>query len=474
MHEKKPDKAVKLLIQLIKSNPARPEPYLLLWQYYYYKEKNYDSAENLAKEAFALVKTSQYTIIFAVNYAKTVFRMKKYRLCFEILQKQYLENPLNSVFLYQYGRMCVKSEDPLFIVSAIGALQECLRISRSDRYGLIYYWLAKAYLISRMYIEGYYTMKKALNLLGSSEINKKLEIKKYLREYNSLITNLEFVESCLNSETVDQVNRCLDLAAQIKNFQKVAGEIILCKIFWTIDQKAEAVSRLKLIASESVSNLNAYFVLIEYTSDLAEQKKIAKNLIKKCKSQIPTPVKIQAYVLYSKILCKCGNPNKAINVLKVIAKIYPPFPLADLPYLNYLRLANGYSELMLASSKAMDESPEYEFFTSSFSRQKFLSDPDEKATGALNESFSDKKIIAPVRGFSRKGTKFACVVKKSPGLRKFHSLSIQVETDRDSIGDLAKIINIMKFLKNYNGEAAFPEFSLSSDIKFLYLIGKIA
>jgi tetratricopeptide (TPR) repeat protein len=470
MHEKQPQKTIKVLVQLIQSNPSRPEAYLLLWQHYYYVEKNYEIAEEIAREAFNKAKSPHYRTLLAVNYAKTFFRLKKFRHCFEILQKQYIENPMHIVFLYQYGRLCTKSEDLSFNGSAIGALQECLGVSRSNRYGLIYYWLSKAQILKRQYIESYYSMKLALKYLGSSETEKKSEIKKKLRELNPLLTKLEVVEKTLSTETSrDELDNCLILSNQIKDFQKTAGEMLVCKVLWKMDLKDDAIFKLKQMCSTSAGNLNFYFSLFEYITDEKEQKVIGKEMIQKCSNQqIPTQLKVEAFIIYSRILCRNSKPQKAINILKTIGKIFPPFPLANLPYVNELRVAKGFSDMLAYAIKKI-KSTGYELSSNSDEFQ------NNSTNGSNLDAFDiESNMIFQSPGVQRKGSNFGNVIKKSGNMNKYRNLSIETETDNNHIGDLNKIINHMKKNETINGKGAFSEFSVSSDISFLYLIAKIS
>ena len=120
----------------------RPEAYYKLWCYYYYTVKDYEQAEDTISEAILKVTSSEYHhyyILFCLLLSKTLFKLKKIRESLDFLQRKFIENPTYPVFLYYYGRFCIKSEDYLFNGSAIGALNECIRLCDTSRYGLIYY-----------------------------------------------------------------------------------------------------------------------------------------------------------------------------------------------------------------------------------------------------------------------------------------------------------------------------------------------
>lgn len=135
-------KAIYVLKELVNTYPDRPEAYVKLWQHYYYNVKDFELAFDISFEGLVRVADSEYNIystLLCVNYAKSCFKMGKLKNCFEILQQKFSENPGYPIFLYQYGRLCTKSEDLSFNGTALGALQECLRICDKNRYGKIYY-----------------------------------------------------------------------------------------------------------------------------------------------------------------------------------------------------------------------------------------------------------------------------------------------------------------------------------------------
>ena len=133
---------IDILLELIRIYGGRPEAYLKLWEHYYYTVKDYERAEDAAAEAILKVTSNdyhQYYILLSIFLSKALFKLKKIRECLDFLQRKFIENPTYPVFLYHYGRFCTKCEDYLFNGSAIGALNECIRLCDVSRYGLIYY-----------------------------------------------------------------------------------------------------------------------------------------------------------------------------------------------------------------------------------------------------------------------------------------------------------------------------------------------
>lgn len=135
---KKADDILKALTEIY---PERPEAYFKLWESFY-KNRLFDGAEAVAQKGFSKISNTEnsfYNIILCIAYSKTLFKQNKFRECFQVLQKHYLENPIYSVLLYKYGKFCIKSLDLTFLGTAIGALEESLKLCDEFRYGSIYY-----------------------------------------------------------------------------------------------------------------------------------------------------------------------------------------------------------------------------------------------------------------------------------------------------------------------------------------------
>jgi len=92
-------------------------------------------------------------IIITILYAKSLFLTEEYARSFELLQSEYIKNPMFPSFLYIYGKYVIKSwikndetgRIKTYFGSTVGALEECLRGCVKERYGKINYYLGKAY-----------------------------------------------------------------------------------------------------------------------------------------------------------------------------------------------------------------------------------------------------------------------------------------------------------------------------------------
>ena len=118
-------RAIGILDELIDSSPEKPEAYVKLWSVLYHKKKDYNKALDIIERAFIKAvehATMQYNVLISVLYAKTLYKTGKYRNCFDLLQRKYTERPIYPIYLFLYGKLCAKSEEPEFLYSGISSL----------------------------------------------------------------------------------------------------------------------------------------------------------------------------------------------------------------------------------------------------------------------------------------------------------------------------------------------------------------
>lgn len=118
---------------------------------------------------------------------KALFKAGEYIRCFELLQKNYTENPSFSFLLMLYGKYVIKTMymekkqrllavrsgigretmanttgvDSGYLGSGIGALEECQRVCLAERQALISYMIGRAYQLLEMQFKTYEYWKQA-------------------------------------------------------------------------------------------------------------------------------------------------------------------------------------------------------------------------------------------------------------------------------------------------------------------------
>lgn len=463
------EKSVVLLNQLILCYPSRPESYIKLW-YYYYSGQNYKSALDVAENAFLNVGETcgEYSAILNLNYAKSLFRLGNLRKCFELLQTLYRKDSHFAVYLFHYGRMCLKGKDGSFIGSAIGALEECLKMCNESRHPHIYYWLMVGYLDGNDKIKAYEYAKKGaslinletqkFNLLSHKPYVKKLMLKantmkNTIKELHMDILNIEMLTKIIENFDMGQYEEAKIHCKNITKFDSLVGNIMYAKVLKAAGQEDQAVELLYSLLNQSSVGMDHYFTLcriLEEQNDYVEILNVCKDLMKKCKSPlVPVQVWISTHMLYIKALVKLEDYERAILILKSLAQVHPPPFIPDLDYLKQLQFATNKSQL--------------EHTVERLSKGSSVEDSEMRATlyhkvRLLNSRKNLSSLIVE-NGFDSDST----------------SPIPDIPIDSEEIGcRTPEPLPKARISKVPLGDSANNGFSVSINYKFLYYIGKIA
>ena len=464
-------KGLDILKQLVLSHSKRPEAYIKMWYHYFYNVKDYDQAECVISEAFLLISSHEYHeyyILFTYFLAKTLFKLKRSLEYLSTLQKKFIENPTYPIFLFLYGKFCVKSEDYNYNGTAIGALQECTRLCDPSRLGLIYYWLAKGYMNGRHHIEAYETVKLALKHLNPKYTRKMNELKCWILDIQPSIEKVEKVEKILSGNlTAEGYKLCKSLCSQVKDLHKITVDVLLAKMLWKTGRHDEALKKLYAVSGISTVKMNAHFLLLEYLSlqsNIRCMRTVACEMVAKCKNfQVPAHIWVRVNLLYSKIMIKNNKPGKAILILKLIAKVLPPIPFASIQYTKFLQRAKDLQELANAHINTTESINTYNFssYKNSFIESTFeVRDLSYKVIAEEAAAFPAINLKFAARRSHRIVTERVSDVKVYCKKKTQDEKGIEHDEKKEASAILA------------GKEASF--LSVCSDPLFLYKIGKIA
>lgn len=469
-------KGLDILKQLIINFSNRPEAYIKLFYHYFYNVQDYEQAEGVLLEASLMVNSSehhQYYILFSIYSAKALFKLKRIRESLDLLQRKFLENPTYPIFLYMYGKYCTKSEDYIYNGTAIGALQECIRLCDSSRYGLIYYWLAKAHTQARQHIEAYDIVKLALQYLDSSSSSKKvLELRRWMFDMQGSIQKIEEIQRILAEDLNSEgFKKCKELCAEVKDLHKLTVDVLYAEMLWKTGRHEEALKKLYAVSGISTVKMNAHFLLLKYLGkqkNMKCMKTVACEMVVKCKNpQVPANVWVKANLIYAKVLIKNKKPGKAIMILKLLAKVLPPIPFANITYTKLLRRAKNLQDLTLAHSLTLDSYNTYNYGTYKNSfidgafevrdfSQRFIAEEAAPLPSIMDNRFRERRADRTV---SEKVNEFRIYKKK----KTQDEFEIENEEKKDNT-----------LLGVQIPPREFKSLTVCSDPSFLYKIGKIA
>ena len=463
------EKSIVLLRQLTINYPGRPESYLKLW-YYYYSVSDYQNALEIAENGYLNISdtSGEYQVIINLNYCKSLFKLLRFRKCFELLQTLYRKNSHFPVYLYHYGKMCIKSKDPGFLGSAIGALEECLKICSESRQPYICFWLMTGYLAGSEKLKAYQYAKtgaglintelQKLNTLLQKSQTKKLllkvnQMKNVLKEMHMDVLNIEILEKIIENYNTAQGEEARLHCRNITKFDQIEGTISLSKLQKVSGDQSTSIETLYTLLPQTSLQMKHFFLLC---SELKSQQKyeeilsICKEMMKRCKSPlVPVQVWISTHLIYVKSLVHLSEYEKAILVLKSLAQVHPPPFVPDLEYLKQLQFATNKTQL----EQTVDR----------LSRGSAMEDSELRATIMLRARLlNSKKNLASIIVDNEVQS------VSSPLLSDSHS-------DNEEIGcRTPEPLPRSRLSRIPLGDAANNGFSVSMNYKFLYLIGKIA
>ncbi|OMJ76044.1 hypothetical protein SteCoe_24679 [Stentor coeruleus] len=461
------EKSLHVLHELIRCFPTRPEAYFKLWEHYT-KNAQHKQALQIASECFIRVDYPEYSVITSLHLAKSNFLLSNIHKALELLQQKHIEKPIFTVYLYQYGKLCIKTQDITYIPSGIGALTEVLRNCDKERLFKIYYWLYKGYLILQEHVSA---VKALQNCAKNAKNSKKAEqIKADLKKNNKFIQSLNAAELWLGDQKDEKWDKFKGLCEEIGAFDRLEADIMLGKGFWKLGKDAEAIEYLLRTLPNS-TRPQGYIQVIKfliYKEDYRMALRESKNMLKKAKNS-PIQVWIDAHIAYALSLTHNSKSEKAMVLLKCLGKTMPFIPYTFTPYLQNLRKATSVEELSQAAEKATEVSincKETSFQLENFFTPEYLQTLNESK---LNTQQICYKILQE-ESILTEGN--SSIGMKSLNLSEVFNKYRNSKDSGSSMSSLTseKVNNIMRNCE----KGCFNGYAVSSDPKILYLIGKIA
>ena len=244
--------------------------------------------------------------------------MEKFEAALEFLQEKYSENPKMYQFLYQYGKICMKSKLDKFSGTGLGALREVKRFIKN--YPKLYYWLGKACFKSgRIFQAQKYLMKANVNL-PSTEVKKLKSIQKMIEKLQNRVNLLNSIRKNLKNNIFTEKLESDSLLKKPDLFHVV--NLIKDETFLDAGIVNEALQLLS-----TINRIEAFKVLIKccntsFTFEVSDQIIFSalKNLNK---PEIPTYEIVSACIKYSKFLYYNKKIKKSLFILKALIKLYP-------------------------------------------------------------------------------------------------------------------------------------------------------
>lgn len=304
-----------ILRELIEKYPRQPEAYIVLWDHYYC-HKDYLKSYDTVAEAFLRItdeKYSNFSVLILILYSKSLFKLNRFFNALEALQEKYLDNCKNVRFLYQFGKLCIKSNVKKFLGTGLGALKEASRLVKD--YPKLYFWLGKACYLTGRIIKAKKYFEKLASMLPIKELKLHLKIREKLEKINKTLKEIENIKENLDCEILHEIYQ--KEASLMVDALKLTQISILIKS----GNKPSALEMLK-----NLHNYNSFLYILELTSTYPFEE--ANNLLIESLEnlsipQIPTHEFVRACIKYVDFLNTHKLYDKSISILRSLIKFYP-------------------------------------------------------------------------------------------------------------------------------------------------------
>jgi hypothetical protein len=461
--ENNKDRSLSILKELISFDANRPEAYFKLWKHFY-SSKLFRDSELIAASAFVRVTQltfSHYFIVFCICYSKSYFQTGKIRGSLELLQQKYMEHRKFGIFLYQYGRLCIKSGEDCYLICGITALEECLRVCDVSLHGKVWFWLGVGYNSHDFLMKSNSSLQKALKMLPSNDLKKIAEINLILGRQSALISKLKQIENNKNLMKHDEILQ------KISETHPVEGILAFGKSIWT-HSKEEGFKFLYNYRS-TVTRCDFFFLMFQFAKerkDFTTLKKQSKKLIEKLKGMnVTTSDWLTSHIWYAKSLTYTGKPEKSLILLKCLGKVFPSIPYLEQKYTKFLSSAETVEDLMDCSDINQSSRQSVHIVSNAYLQALasqnvplFLQERKDLAQQIYSTDPVFQKSPQPSTLFEdRNSTRHS----RNPQMSKFSQYSKFASQN-------------FEFMMEKRSKNEFFGFSLSSDPEFLRIIAKVA
>ncbi|OMJ73692.1 hypothetical protein SteCoe_27568 [Stentor coeruleus] len=314
-----------ILHELIEKYPRQPEAYIVLWDHYYC-HKDYLKSYDTVAEAFLRItdeKYSNFSVLILILYSKSLFKLNRFFNALEVLQEKYLDNCKNIRFLYQFGKLCVKSDVKKFLGTGLGALKEVSRLVKD--YPKLYFWLGKACYLTGRILKAKKYFEKLASMLPIKELKLHLKIREKLEKINKTLKEIENIKENLDCEVLYEVYQ--KESSLMVNALKLTQISILIKS----GNKPSALEMLK-----KLQNYDSFLCILDLISTYPFEEAndlLIESLEGLSIPQIPTHEFVRACIKYANFLGTHKLYDKSMGILRSLIKFYPHYDTE----MNYCR-----------------------------------------------------------------------------------------------------------------------------------------
>ncbi|CDW77883.1 ras-2 protein [Stylonychia lemnae] len=364
---------IQVLLDLIKEHNERPQAYLKLWFIYNLNNNNLKALE-LAEKLFiygtGVIQTAEdqdeskaspnvasnivlfRSCLITLLYAKSLFKSQELFRCYELLQNQFMAFPWFFSLLYAYAKYVIESDQINYLGSAIGALEECLRSQVKERHSNINYYLGKGYQKMKQPVKVFEYWKQYLITSRSNRANqdKKKDAQQAIEEYEDFCLLIQRVDhqikqqqTTMNKSRINIIDldgeRYIEQLNSFASLDEQTKMLYRAKIFgFMLKDRVKATEQFEKLLQYYPTFLEGqlqYWVYLKSNKQYQQALIVAERTSQSSEStKIPTSQWVEARFNLSKSYLIGKQVKKAIDTLKEICYLLPPFPIEELPFID--------------------------------------------------------------------------------------------------------------------------------------------
>ncbi|CAI2369054.1 unnamed protein product [Moneuplotes crassus] len=509
--------AEEVLEDLCYTFPTFPHAFLKLWDHRFGKEDYIKSIEPI--EDIFLRIADFHTIpeiriaIVPLMYAKTLMKLNQYVYAFELLQNEFCKRPVYTVFLYFLGKFALSSGEKRFKGTAIGILQECMRSCVSQRKAKILYYLGNAYKDRNQPMKAFDYYEQSIEYFrnknytyGSCNPEIMKEMKSFMKDFYELSQLRHLIENSAfkikrqrktkknYKVPQDEVEKLRSASKKIARDDKCEGWMLRGKIITEIeDNQNEAVKYFMAMIEKVPYNIQGYIQFFKFLKQRNLKGKldyVTSKMMKNIENpSVPTDDWVEAHMVRAESLVILKKYSKAISVLEKLVYIIPPLPIPGLKYLAKLekkqsskgspKNEEGDIKISYGNIEATGKEETKMATTMNLpSKQSNIQEEEEKGEITINVvpceepqrdmknnelNFTERSKNAGYRNARPFSSSLFFSANRGNAGSRFEGSIFGTEVHRESM--MSRKSDIYHF--------DIENFSVSTELKFLYEIGKI-
>lgn len=320
------NKGLELLHHVCAKYPSYPHSFILIWHHFYIR-KEFLKSYNIIAECFVKANSlhfSNFSNLIFILYIKSLCRLKRFNTALEMLERKYTESENNLLYLYKFGKICIKSKTKKFRIAGISALKEILRWVKD--FPKANFWFAIGCYKAGRLKKAQKHFHRVLYSISQKEVRVSIQVQKKLKKLENINLELDSYKEKMLTEKFPKLYE-----SEHSYFNEIL-KLFQCEEFVNSGNTQSALDILK-----DVNTFEAFLLVynkIIQTMEFESSKKLLLGKLENLKSiSVPVFEFVEACIMYSDFLKTHEQYEESLSILKSLFNFFPNFK----ENLNYVR-----------------------------------------------------------------------------------------------------------------------------------------